>query len=248
MRDIAYKSTIESLRKKLSAYETLEMDIDAEVERVGKEDGSFDDGKLLFQIARNPDRRIHQAITLAHRLVETQKQRDEALRIADEVKSHNIQLEDTLAKTKEDLARVGQPTGYLVMKLREEEALKTTWMQKHRELEGEMSRLSQDHECLKLEVDQLHEKLSSLLKQREEIRSLRELVEAWQQAQEEVEEDFESSQPHIEEVFQSKSISADIHADVEGKVEDEVSFAELGLSPDLVRRMLTPPSQQRPVQ
>jgi myosin heavy subunit len=246
------KTTIERLEKKLCVYEALEMDIDETVERVGKDEARFEEGKLLFQIARNPERRIQQAVALAHRLVETQKQRDEALKSTEELKAQNSQLEELALKAKEDLARVAQPTGYLVMKLREEEALKHAWIQKHRALEGELSKLSQDRDHQREEVEQLRDKLSSLLRQREEIESLRELVEAWQQAHEEAEEDFETP-PVVEENSGASQVkvvdsSMDVHAHAEGKTDDEVSFTELGLSPDLVRRMLTPPSRQRQVQ
>lgn len=247
----------ERLRKRLDIYEQLESDIDESIVFMGQdsskkptdlpiESDQVTPYQLIAQLARNPERRIQQSVTLARKLasVESKRRETESKLVAAE--NQIATLQKSLDSYKHDFENIEQPKSYLIIKLREEESSKIHWMKKHQQLSEEFANLRNDNELYATEISQLRLRLTTLLQQRSEVDALRELLEAWQHVQEDEAEDVSALEVPdiIDEAVQTslpiEPLSNHFHDD---KISDSItSFAELGLSPRVVSKMLSHPA------
>ena len=190
------RTDLEQITNKLRAYEVLEEEIDGAIMRTAAINGAKNSpnvdhlqpdaylydtveasaNKLLLSvkgIPTNPERRVKQAVYLAQRLMEAERQRDE-------LQHHLVELKKELSEAKQqtqiaidNLSRSAQPTSYLVGKLREEETSKSVYLNKCKSLEQELQ-ISKKNEMNKnKEIQQLRERLKSILQQRGELETVK---------------------------------------------------------------------------
>jgi chromosome segregation ATPase len=151
--------------------------------------------KLLHSvkgIPTNPERRVKQAVYLAQRLLEAERQRDAMQAELKKAKADLAVAQKQAEVAAENLTRAAQPTAYLVNKLRDEENAKTTFLAKCKALEEEARRSRQAELASRKEAQQLRERLQSLLQQRGELETVK-LMLAQLSALEAEEEDTDSS-------------------------------------------------------
>lgn len=201
---------------RLRAYEALEEEIDSAVVRTAGLYGakeSHDSAELIESteeaarklmhsvkgIPTNPERRVKQAVYLAQRLLEAER------------KSDNLQLElkkahEAVAAAEkkekvavENLSRAAQPTSYLVNKLRDEENAKAAFLNKCQALEAEAQRCRHAEATSRHEVEQLRERLQSLLQQRGELETVKVMLAHLSAMDAEDEEDDDEEEDEEEE-------------------------------------------------
>ena len=190
---------------RLKAYETLEEEIDSAVLRVAQagavrgssggkvtndgidnEDVSGLAGDLaakgffsnLQTMPSQPERRARQAVLLAQKVLETERQRDAARAEAGELRDAYKAAKEQEKAAEEALKRSSQPTVYLVTKLRDEEAAHSLTKAKVkstndqlRDKEGQLAALNKDYTDVK-------ERLTLILHQRADIDKIRDVLES----------------------------------------------------------------------
>lgn len=185
---------------RLRAYEVLEEEVDQAVVRAAgddlalqrDDDDAVDGGvggktepsdssvqRLLRSVKGipcNPERRVKQAVYLAQRLLETERQRDQLVSRVAEQQEALAAAQEKAASAEQDLARSSQPVGYLVDKLHNEEALKRQALAQCARLEGELRRRKQSQLAAVEETRQLRERLFHLLEQRGELETVKTMV------------------------------------------------------------------------
>lgn len=130
----------------------------------------------MKSVPSHPERRAKQAVLLAQRLLDMEKQRDAALvDVAAKVKENKILLRQ-IEIAKESLARTSQPAVYLVTKLRDEELAHADALSRISQLRLELEGCERTKTVLLAESAQLRERLSSMLTQRGELETLREML------------------------------------------------------------------------
>lgn len=185
------RAELDQHTRRLRAYETLEEEIDGAVMRTAGlygaqscdtpssalvESAEVAAQKLLQSvkgIPTNPERRVKQAVYLAQRLLEAERQRD---LLQTELKQARADLATAKQQTQvaaENLTRAAQPTAYLVNKLRDEESAKTTFIAKCRALEEEVAHCKRGELNARRESEQLKARLQSLLQQRGELETVK---------------------------------------------------------------------------
>ena len=173
---------------RLRAYEALEEEIDGAVMRTAGLYGGADVGnssgqsteeaarKLLHSvkgIPTNPERRVKQAVYLAQRLLEAERQRDLLQADMGKLREELVATKKQAEVAAENLTRAAQPTAYLVNKLRDEENSKGAFLAKCKKLEQELQKSRQAEGASRKEVEALKERLHSLLQQRGELETVK---------------------------------------------------------------------------
>ena len=188
----ATRAQLAQARERLTAYEALEEEIDGAVLRVaqagdkaranghpeGTQAVSAELLATLSQHPTHPERRAKQALLLAQRLLEMERQRDEARSALGEKLKEVAALQRHLDMSKEALARTAQPTVYLVTKLRDEEVAHSQALTRMTALKLEAERTESKRQAAVGEAQQLRARLAMVLSQRSEVAGLREMVEA----------------------------------------------------------------------
>eukprot|EP01035_Chromulina_nebulosa_P020538 gene20538-26638_t len=212
-KEFTLRSELEAVKRKVQIYEVLEHEIDEAVHNAGlSKDAKRPEDLVnsLRHLATDPERRVRQAVFLAQRVIQLERQRDELIDRIDKLQCDLIEGQSKIKSLEEDLQRVSQPVSYLVNKLREEEATKAVWIERHESLSALYLQLQDKSDKLQNDNDNLSNKLVSLLKQREDVMSLKELVEAWQYQQELSDSDNDDNESIINkqefEVNQSQSM------------------------------------------
>jgi len=195
-------------KSRLAAYEALEEEIDNAVLRVaqaGQIKGSGDSAasandaidkenvsKVVDELASSafftslknmpshPERRARQAVLLAQKVLETEKQRDDLnsliLKLKQEVKT-TTEAKDLAEHA---LKRVAHPTVYLVTKLRDEEAAHLLCRDQLKEKDVTLRRVLQQKDKILADNEAIRERMRLMLHQRGEIDQLRGLLETLQ--------------------------------------------------------------------
>ena len=141
-------------------------------------------------IPANPERRVRQAVYLAQKLLDTERQRDELKMELAQLRSELQQALEQAEVAHENLSRAAQPTSYLVSKLRDEEAAKAGLVNKCKVLEAEVAqRKKAELEALR-DAQQLRERLSSVLQQRGELETVKTMLEQLHAIEEEQDDDY----------------------------------------------------------
>lgn len=216
----ALRAELEQQTRRLRAYETLEEEIDGAVMRTAGLYGAnhsdthssalVDSAEAAAQkllqsvkgIPTNPERRVKQAVFLAQRLLESERQRDLLQSELKQVRADLTASKQQAQVAAENLTRAAQPTAYLVNKLRDEETAKAAFLNKCRSLEDEMGRCKHAELHARRESEQLKERLQSLLQQRGELETVKVMLaqlSAMEAQEDSSDSDGESSQEEPEE-------------------------------------------------
>ena len=134
----------------------------------------------LKNMPSHPERRARQAVLLAQKVLETEKQRDSMTVEVIELKK---QLESSKNDTKaaeQALQRSNQPTVYLVTKLRDEEAQLAATRAKLKAQEDVVARIMEQKKTLVADNEAIRERMRLMLHQRGEVDQLRGLLETLQ--------------------------------------------------------------------
>jgi hypothetical protein len=260
------RAELEKTVRHLQAYEALEVEIDGAVVRTaglhGRSGGGDGDGdgdgedaaahggvqeatnKLLQSvkgIPSNPERRIKQAVQLAHRLLEAERQRDVLRAQLTQAQADLAASAKKVAAAEENLTRAAQPTAYLVCRLRDEETAKLACLSKCRGLEAELQKTRKSAADSQREVAQLRERLGCLLQQRGELETVKVMLaqlSALECASEDEEEDEE------EEDGGRGGSRYDDRLNTSGMQEEkkDVFFESRGLGGGLSRPYAAPPA------
>lgn len=212
------RAQLQLAKERLTAYEALEEEIDGAVLRVAhagaraKADGHSEgadqaSANLLTTLnahPTHPERRARQAMLLAQKLLEVERQRDEARVTLTEKDREVAALQRQLELSKEALARTAQPTVYLVTKLRDEEMAHSQAMARIGALKAEAEAAERARQAAVSEAQQLRARLAMMLSQRGEVAGLRDMVEALLES--ELEPEPEHPAPQQEGAFYGGSL------------------------------------------
>jgi chromosome segregation ATPase len=130
-------------------------------------------------IPTNPERRVKQAVYLAQRLLEAERQRDTAQAELKQARTDAAPVQKQADVARENLTRAAQPTAYLVNKLRDEENAKAAFVAKCKTLEDELHRCRQVEVASRKEAEQLRERLRVTLQNRGALETLKVMVAQW---------------------------------------------------------------------
>jgi len=236
---------------RLRAYELLEDEVDAAVVRTAAMSGVRDPMSLirtsgynnndnnnnnnnnlvattterLLQtvkgIPMNPERRVKQSIFLAQKLLDTERRCDD---LQHQLELLQKELKDAKQQAHiavDNLSRSSQPTSYLVGKLREEEINKTTYMNRCKSLEEDLTRCKVQVTSQKVENNQLRERLKSLLESRSELENVKNLlVQLKNNQRKEIEYDDQDDQEEEEEEVEEEEEDNDSDAEKEEEDRD----------------------------
>lgn len=133
----ALQSALTACRQRLEAYEALEVQVDEAVL-------SQHPGRAVH-MPSHPERRLQQAVQLATKLMECEKDKADLAQQVQDQQTTIQQLEESLSTATQSLSRAAQPTAYLVTKLRDEEALRVQWESKCKEWKKKHA-LAEQHE------------------------------------------------------------------------------------------------------
>lgn len=229
LRDKTLSDDLEKALQRLRAYELIEEEIDKAVIRAAKFDNTSTDGAVdsllnsIKGVASSPERRLKQAVYLAQRLLETERQRDEIKERLDKTLVALENAKEAATQAREDLKLTSQPTTYLVAKLRDEETSRLDYMAKCKALELELQSSRAAQRESSSEADSLRQRLNMLLQQRGEIDSLKGILEQLQEDAEgsEVSDDYdeeverdEGEEGDEEEKYNERNRNNDIAADI----------------------------------
>jgi len=205
---VELRTQLLAAKSRLAAYEALEEEIDNAVLRVaqaGHMTGSGDKAASandaidkenmdnvvselasssfftsLKNMPSHPERRARQAVLLAQKVLETEKQRD-----ALQTHISQLKVDVKAAVESKDLAehalkRVAHPTVYLVTKLRDEEAAHLLCRDQLKEKDATLRRVLQQKDKILADNEAIRERMRLMLHQRGEIDQLRGLLETLQ--------------------------------------------------------------------
>lgn len=194
------QNELDQTQRRLHAYEALEEQIDEAVLRTAKlnprtNTGDADadtDGAGLLEtveestqrllhsvkgIPANPERRVRQAVYLAQKLLDTERQRDESQLEVSQLRKELHEARKQAEIAHENLSRAAQPTSYLVGKLREEESAKVGFINKCKVLENEVAKRKKAEFDALQEAQQLRDRLANVLRQRGELETVKVMLE-----------------------------------------------------------------------
>lgn len=181
---LSLQSDLDKAMHKLRTYEALEEEVDSAIMRTAQSDPSADTDSMTQQLLKsvrnipvNPERRVRQAVFLAQKLLESDRQREEAERRCQKCEGELRVAKEQLAIARENLSRAAQPTQYLVSKLRDEEAAKIAFLKKVDQLSAELIACQQTLNDSTVDNANLRERLQSVLEQREELETVRIVLE-----------------------------------------------------------------------
>lgn len=193
---------------RLKAYESLEEEIDSAVLRVAQAgsvaaDGTSGGGKVvndnidnedvsglagelaaksfftsLQTMPSQPERRARQAVLLAQKVLETEKQRDGARAEAAELREAYKAAKEQEKGAEEALKRSSQPTVYLVTKLRDEEAAHALTQAKVKSTNTQLRKKEAQLGALNKDYTDVKERLTLILHQRADIDKIRDVLES----------------------------------------------------------------------
>ncbi|KAJ1400605.1 hypothetical protein B484DRAFT_458140, partial [Ochromonadaceae sp. CCMP2298] len=180
------RSDLEQASARLHAYEALEEEIDSAVVRTAQGDGAGAGGladteqeaaeRLVGSvrgIPTDPRRRVKQAVFLAQRLLEAEKQRDAGRAMAANLQTQLREARRAADMARENLTRAAQPTTYLVGKLRDEEGARAAAVSRCALVQAQLLQ-SQKRALLNgQEAAALRERLEELLQQRGELETVK---------------------------------------------------------------------------
>lgn len=196
-------SDIRTLTDKLKAYEALEVEVDQAVMRIAAKNRDVMHPELtdihdIRGIPSNPESRVRQAVFLAQKLLQTERQRDEALQQVQTVEGE-LQKEKAGRLSAEDrLHMAAQPAVYLVNKLREEETLRVQLADRVTVLSKEVQKWKLAWQKDEKEIVQLRERLQLVLRQRGELETIKVMLHHLHYLQEHGSDD-ESSEDEVED-------------------------------------------------
>jgi len=184
-REKSLLTTLEETKSHLNTYEMAEEEIDRAVMKAGAEiiDGADESEveanlrKTVDGIATNTERRIHQSLALATKALTLEKERDELFNQLNEAKDLIKSLTDEKESHEKFIFYTGQPTSYLVAKLRDEEKEKKMFVIKNKALAAMVKRLENIRDGLIVDNETLKEKMKIILSQRKEVQQLCYLLE-----------------------------------------------------------------------
>jgi len=183
-RAAALSDELERATSRLRAYEALEQEIDGAVMRAAANTGA---AEVVLDSVRgipcSPERRVRQAVQLAQRLLETEAARDSLQQRLTESELLREQLQRQKETAEQGLARVAQPTSYLVGKLRDEEGLRVALQSQLEEARQQLDATRRSLQQASEENLQLRQRLLGLLQQRGELQGLRQMLSQLQQKQ-----------------------------------------------------------------
>ena len=199
------RAQLTAAKSRLAAYEALEEEIDGAVLRVAQAGQITAAGEvandaidkenaanLTTQLATNsffqslksmpshPERRARQAVLLAQKVLETEKQRDEQTQQVVSLRQEVEAARAAEAEADNALKRSNQPTVYLVTKLRDEEAELKATRKKLLAQEKVVAQVLEQKQKLVVDNEAIRERMRLMLHQRGEIDQLRGLLETLQ--------------------------------------------------------------------
>ena len=125
-----------------------------------------------------PERRARQAVLLAQKVLETEKQRDGARAEAAELREAYKAAKEQEKGAEEALKRSSQPTVYLVTKLRDEEAAHALTQAKVKSTNTQLRKKEAQLGALNKDYTDVKERLTLILHQRADIDKIRDVLES----------------------------------------------------------------------
>jgi len=196
-RERTLLAALEETKGHLHTYEMAEEEIDRAVMKAGGEiiDGADESEveanlrKTVDGIATSTERRIHQSLSLATKVLNLEKERDDLIIQVNETQALLKTLTDDNESHQKTIFYTGQPTSYLVAKLRDEEKEKKSISVKNKALVAMVKRLENIRDGLAIDNETLKEKMKIILSQRKEVQQLCYLLENLKDDEEEETDD-----------------------------------------------------------
>jgi DNA repair exonuclease SbcCD ATPase subunit len=230
-------SELESAKSRLAVYASWEREMDEAVVHAAKTSDPVDRRTALGALTGGPvnyDRRIAQVVQLAQKLrlceVTGEQQAREILSLRDELAAARRDVERSAL----DSERSMQPASYLVQRLRETEEFVEGAKAKCAELEKTLSTCARQLSLAEGERDDVRERLSVVLQQREELDGMRRALEELRQRALDEEQEQEDS------LNESQEQSPPLLADHPVYPDPSAASGMLGLSAELMSRLTTP--------
>lgn len=215
---------------------------------------------ILRGIPASPERRIGQAVYLAKRLLETQKVAEKLKNNYDEILKENKKIMEENKQIKIDLERFNHPTNYLVLKLREEENEKINIVKENNFLTKKIKLLINENNSLKTEKINLKERLKLILQQRNELESIKRMIlqlQIMQEDEDNIEIESDSDDEKDENIAKNNKSIPTTPIKSTTKTSHEIGISpmkqlkkvyfnqakSLGISPELLGHITTPPSK-----
>lgn len=257
---------IKSLTEKLQAYEALEVEVDRAVLRVAAKKHTSDlahshpDAIVadIRGIPSHPESRIRQAVFLAQRLLQTEKERDEVLKKLETVESSLLAEQQAKALAEDRLRLAAKPAVYLVNKLREEECLRVQLADRVTVLTKDVQHWQRAWRKNETEIEQLRERLTLVLRQRGELETIKVMLHHLHFMEEQGSDDDESSDSEEEsrEDDLTKKLLPWKPSGGDGEIEFELSSTmeperhlsvatQLGLPEDTIQQLITNHQQRQ---
>ena len=232
---------LQGLKNRLETYSTWEQEMDSAVihaaggpEYATALESLLRSGKSGREGGLDIDRRVAQCVQLAQKLRIAEVKCSEQELIISELRAAVASMQSSVERNAVDSERMSRPASYLVKRLRDVEEELEREQSRRRELEEELVKASKSQKLVECERDDMRERLETVLRQREELETIRQALEQLREdnlAKEEEESLNEEENDVDAPILELPSL------DPINKLQE---IQSLGLTTEMIRRMTTP--------
>ena len=151
-----------------------------------------------------------------------------------ELRAAVASMQSSVERNAVDSERMSRPASYLVKRLRDVEEELEREQSRRRELEEELVKASKSHKLVECERDDMRERLETVLRQREELETIRQALE--QLREDNLAKEEEESLNEEENDVDAPLLELPSHDPI-NKLQE---IQNLGLTTEMIRRMTTP--------